>query len=234
MTQELNIPKHIAIIMDGNGKWARSKLLPKNVGHKKGAAAAEKMIKACKELGVEFLTLYAFSTENWNRPKEEVDNLISLFRQYIKEKMPQLVEQNIKVQFIGSRDRLPVDIQASMQHMEMISINNPFTLIMAVSYGSRDDIRTAALNFAKRLYDNDRNPTEADISSFDSFLSTYSIPDPDLLIRTGGEIRVSNFLLWELSYTELYFTPVLWPEFGQNDLIHAIKEYSRRERKYGS
>jgi undecaprenyl diphosphate synthase len=229
----LTIPKHIAIIMDGNGKWSKSKLLPKNIGHKKGANSAENVIIACKKLGVQYLTLYAFSSENWQRPKEEVEYLMELFKEYLEINLPKLIEQGIKVKFIGDRWRLSSRLQESMVKAEKSSVNGQFILIIAISYGARDEIRQAAVDFIKDIYTKKINLANLDRNDFDKYISTYDIPDPDLLIRTGGETRISNFMLWQLSYSELYFTSKLWPDFGENDLLEAIHNYSQRNRRYG-
>ncbi len=225
-----HVPNHIAIIMDGNGKWAKSRFLPKNMGHRKGVEAAEKIIKACQKLRVKYLTLYAFSSENWHREKEEVNYLMELLKDYLNNNIPKLIEQGIKVKFIGERDKLSQEIRDLMANAEEKSNDNDFTLVVAISYGGRDEIRQAALNFAKAILTEKSNLNKED---FDKYLYTYGIPDPDLLIRTGGEIRISNFLLWQLSYSELYFTDRLWPEFTEKDLIEAIDDYQKRVRKFG-
>jgi undecaprenyl diphosphate synthase len=230
---EQKAPKHIAIIMDGNGKWAKSKFVPKNIGHKKGAETAEKIINACKKLEVKYLTLYAFSSENWHRPKEEVKYLMDLLEDYLKNHLPKLIEQGIKVRFLGNRDALSENIKALMSNAEEISKNFDFTLLIAISYGSRDEIREAAIEFAKDLKAKDLDPSKVDKIEFDKYLYTHGIPDPDLLIRTGGELRLSNFLLWQLSYSELYFTDKTWPDFSEQDLIEAINVYKTRTRRYG-
>ncbi|WP_039456846.1 isoprenyl transferase [Candidatus Jidaibacter acanthamoebae] len=229
----LTPPKHIAIIMDGNGKWAKAKLLPKNLGHKKGAEAAEKIIKACRKMGVEYLTLYAFSSENWQRPEEEVKYLMNLLKDYLINNISKFIKEGIKVKFIGERTNLSTKIQELIDKAEKESMNNTFTLIIALSYGGRDEIRQAALNFAHYIQQENKNIKEIAKEEFDQFLYTNNIPDPDLLIRTGGEYRISNFLLWQLSYSELYFTDKLWPDFGEKELSEAINDYNKRTRRYG-
>ncbi|RZI47544.1 di-trans,poly-cis-decaprenylcistransferase [Rickettsiales endosymbiont of Peranema trichophorum] len=228
MSQGWNVPQHVAIIMDGNSKWARSRLLSKTIGHRKGLYAVQKIVEIAKKIGVRFLTLYAFSIENWNRPSEEVEYLMSLFRSYLQRDVKRLIQNDVKIMFIGNRAMLSDDIQVMMKDAEHESINNTFTLIIAISYSGRDDIRRAAMMFAESIALNKDGH-----GPFESFLSTANVPDPDLLIRTGGEMRISNFLLWEISYTELYFTTVLWPDFKSEDFMDAIRVYSSRERRYG-
>lgn len=227
----LNIPNHIAIIMDGNARWAKKRLLPRVAGYKKGIDIAEKVIYQAMEAGVKYLTLFAFSSENWFRPKIEVEELMGLFRSYLKNVIPNIIKRDIKVIFIGERDKLDEDIKGMMKEVEDRSSNNKFNLILAVSYGGRDEIRTAAIEMAKYL--KDKKLSEYENSLFDSFINNLKIPDPDLLIRTSGEHRISNFLLWQIAYTELYFTDKLWPDFCQDDLHQAIISYSNRERRYG-
>jgi len=233
MEDNLIIPKHIAIIMDGNGKWAKSKSLPKNLGHKKGAEMALEIAKSCKKLGVNYLTLYAFSSENWGRPKQEVDYLFDLFQNHLQSNVNKLIQEDVKIVFIGNRDKISKDIRSMMNEAEEKSKANSFTLIIAFSYGSRDDIRSAAFNFAQDVIANNHDLSKLDRDYFDRFISTSKFPEPDLLIRTGEEVRLSNFLLWELSYSELYFTKILWPDFTENDLKQAILDFSQRERRYG-
>jgi undecaprenyl diphosphate synthase len=227
MLENIKIPKHIAIIMDGNGRWAKSKVLPKAAGHKKGAQVANEVVKYCKSFGVEYLTLYAFSSENWHRPKEEVDDLMNLLRSYLKKDINELIKEDVRIRFIGNREVIAPDIVELMVKTEELSKNNKFNLILAISYGSRDEIRNAALNFAKNFN------KDSKLEDFDEYLYTKDIPDPDLLIRTSGEYRISNFLLWQLAYAELYFADVLWPAFGKEELIKAIESYSMRDRRFG-
>lgn len=211
--------------MDGNRRWAERCGLPVSFGHRKGAQAAKQVVLDCKELGVEFLTLYTFSMENWNRPEAEVINLMALLREYLKTDVKELLKHDVRLMFIGDTSRLDIDIQDTMRTLEAESESNKFTLILAISYGSRDEITRAATKFAQQYQSGARN--------FEEYLYTAGIPDPDLLIRTSGEMRISNFLLWQIAYTELYFTEVLWPDFTKSDLLLALSAYAARQRRYG-
>ncbi len=230
-------PKHIAIIMDGNGRWAKQKMLPKNLGHRYGAKAAEKIIKACKELNIKYLTLYAFSSENWQRPKAEVNNLMMLLKSYLKDNISKILSNGVKILFIGDHSELDIEIQNLMQDaIEKSTNNSDLTLILAISYGGRNEIRHAAFEMLKYAISNNfdkESLKQLPNNFFDRFMVMNNIPDPDLLIRTGGEHRISNFLLWQLAYTELYFTDKLWPDFDEIDLKLAIKNFANRERRYG-
>ncbi|MBS0236351.1 MAG: di-trans,poly-cis-decaprenylcistransferase [Proteobacteria bacterium] len=228
-------PKHIAIIMDGNGRWAARRNLLKAMGHRAGAEAAEKVCRHCKKLGIPYLTLYAFSSENWDRPQAEVATLMDLLREYLKDKAPKLVQEGVRLLFIGKHDKLPTDIVSMMRTLEARSAHNQFTLIMAISYGGRDEIRAAALAMVSDHVRHGKSPTNTKLEEFDQYIQTneLGIPDPDLLIRTSGEKRISNFLLWQLAYAELYFAEKAWPDFDEQDLEQAIAEYMKRERRYG-
>lgn len=226
----LIIPRHIAVIMDGNGKWAAKRSLPKEVGHKKGAEAARDIVSSCQRLGVSYLTLYVFSSENWLRPQAEIDGLMGLLRQYLKQDVKKLVKENVRLRFIGNRTRLASDIREQMENAERQTKGNEFQVVLALSYGAREEIREAAVAFARDVAAG-KIPAGGEL--FDGYMSTYGIPDPDLLIRTGGEYRISNFLLWQLSYSEFYFCDTLWPDFSEADLVKAISSYSQRERRYG-
>ena len=230
----MNIPQHIAIIMDGNGRWAKERLLPRNMGHKKGSEVAELITKYCRDIGVKSLTLYTFSMENWNRSQEEVNALMALLREYLHSRVDQLIKDGFRVSFIGERDMLPDDIVSAMKEAEELSIANSFHLVLAISYSGRKEI-VAAMNemCRERAALGDEGAITAEY--FGKFLSSYKlgVPDPDLLIRTGGEYRLSNFLLWQSAYSELYFTDKYWPEFGKDDLLAAIAEFNKRERRYG-
>jgi undecaprenyl diphosphate synthase len=219
--------------MDGNGRWAKSHHLPKSAGHKKGAAAAKTICRACKKAGVKYLTLYAFSSENWLRPEDEVKDLMNLLRTYLKNDIAELTKENVKVRFIGNRSTLDSDLQKLMIDCEESSKDNDFTLILAISYGSRDEIRLAAVNLAQDALNKKVDLNKVDNNLFSSYLDTHEIPDPDLLIRTSGELRISNFLLWQCAYSELYFTNQLWPDFNEKSLESAIDEYSKRDRRFG-
>lgn len=230
---DLKIPLHLAVIMDGNGRWAKKHHLPKSAGHKKGANAAKSLVKHCQSLGIKYLTLYTFSSENWQRPKDEVNYLMDLLRTYLRNDLQELLKENVRLRFIGNKQSLPIDIHQDIMRIEHESKDNDFNLIMALSYGSRDEIRTAAFSFAKDIIEKKIDINSLPSTEFDKYLSTADIPDPDLYIRTSGEYRVSNFLLWQIAYSELYFTDVLWPDFNEQDLLNALKDYSKRERRYG-
>jgi undecaprenyl diphosphate synthase len=229
MAPKIKIPTHVAIIMDGNGRWATKRGLPRIEGHVEGVKAAERTIEAAKELGIKYLTLYAFSTENWYRPPEEVNFLMELLRDYLKEKLPTFLEKDIRVSFIGRRDRIPKDTLEWMEKVEKETKRcRSIEVFVAVDYGGRDEI-VRAVN--KIIKEGDRQITE-NLLRQHLDIPPY-VEDPDLLIRTGGEKRISNFLLWYISYTELYFTPVLWPDFNKEHLLEAIRDYSQRVRKFG-
>lgn len=225
-----SLPIHIAIVMDGNGRWATARKLPKKIGHKKGAANAKQIALDCKDLGIKYLTLYAFSSENWHRPQDEVQDLMNLLREYLKSDAKELVSNNIRLKFIGDIASLDKDIQDSIKRIEEESKHHQFTLVLAISYGGRDEIRNAAVRFAIDVQNDNIAPN---VESFDKYLYTSDIPDPDLFIRTSGEYRVSNFLLWQIAYSELYFTNILWPDFNKAELIKAIENFSLRDRRYG-
>ncbi|MDJ1257843.1 MAG: polyprenyl diphosphate synthase [Candidatus Midichloria sp.] len=231
MLNKLIIPNHIAIIMDGNGRWAKQRMIPKKLGHRQGMVTAEKIVEECKKIGVNYLTLYAFSLENWLRKDEEVNDLMHLLRDYLNNRIGELVDSGIRLIFIGNRKLLPTDIQQKMVEVENISKQNAFTLIMAISYGARDEIQRAAYNMADYIVHNKINKVPNDM--FERFINPFNIPDPDLLIRTSGEQRLSNFLLWQLAYSELYFIEKFWPDFDKNDLLKAIEDFTLRERRYG-
>ena len=228
------IPTHIAIIMDGNGRWAKSKFLPASAGHKKGANVAKNITRACKKLGVSYLTLFAFSSENWNRPKDEVEYLMNLLREYLKSDINELIQEDIKIKIIGDKSKLDKDIITLIDQVEEESKNNSFTLVLALSYGSRDEIRTAAFRMHEEIISSNLEASMLAPEYFDQFLYTKDIPDPDLLIRTSGEQRISNFLLWQIAYSELFFTNILWPDFSEKDLINAYEEFKKRDRRFGA
>ena len=228
-----NIPRHIAIIMDGNRRWAKKRGLPKILGHKQGIKTIQNIVKYSQNIGVKYLTFYAFSLENWQRPKVEVDGLMQIFREYLNNDIKSLIENNTRVIFIGQHDKLEADIRKAMKDVEEASSTNNFYLIIALSYGSTDEILSAAVKFSK-LYDEEKhNNTEKIRNLFGTIINPHNIPNPDLLIRTAGEQRLSNFLLWQLAYTELFFTSKLWPDFNKNDLMDAIEDFNKRERRYG-
>lgn len=229
-----NIPQHIAIIMDGNGRWASKKGLPRLMGHKKGAEVVKEISRAAGELGVKFLTLYAFSTENWNRSKEEVDGLMGLLRQYLKDDFKEIQEKDVCIRFIGERYMLASDIVDKMAKIEEDTANNKsMTLCIALSYGSRQEILNAVKKTAELVKNGDISTDNIDIKMFSDMLYTKDIPDPDLVIRTSGEQRISNYLLWQIAYSEFFFTDTFWPDFEKSELENIINMFASRERRYG-
>lgn len=225
---------HIAIIMDGNGRWAKKQGLPRSVGHKKGAEIVKEIAKAANERGVKFLTLYAFSTENWGRPKDEVETLMSLLRQYLKSDLSELKKNNIRIRFIGERNMLDADIVQNMHKLERETKDNSgLCLCLAISYGARQEIVQAAQKLASLIKNGDLSESDVDIQNFSAMLYTHEMPDPDIVIRTSGEQRISNFLLWQAAYAELFFTNTLWPDFSAQELDNIIEQFKSRERRYG-
>lgn len=228
------LPRHIAVIMDGNGRWARKQGFARVKGHEKGVGAVRATVEAAAELGIKFLTLYAFSTENWNRPKHEIDALMRLLVKSIHNEMKTLMENNIRLKTIGNFGALPVKSQQELSKaINKTSGNTGLTLVLALSYSSRWEILEATRGIARRVASRELIPEEIELSVFTSHLSTHGIPDPELLIRTSGEYRISNFLLWQIAYTELYFTPTLWPDFTKDEFYRAILDYQHRERRFG-
>ena len=226
--------QHIAVIMDGNGRWAQKRGLPRAAGHKKGAETVKEIAKAANERGVRFLTLYAFSTENWQRPKDEVKTLMDLLRQYLKSDLAELHKHGIRIRFIGERYMLDKDIVESMEQLEQNTADNKgMTLILAISYGSRQEIVAAVRKVAAMVKKGDISESDVDIDLVSGMLYTKGVPDPDILIRTSGEQRISNYLLWQLAYAELFFTKTLWPDFTPNELGEIIDNFYLRERRYG-
>ncbi len=231
---EKKIPQHIAIIMDGNGRWAAARNLPRREGHRAGAGSVEECLKACGDLGVKYLTLYAFSSENWKRPEAEVTALMALLAFFLKEKTPSLMKNNIRLQVIGHFARLPQKNQKQLRDtIEKTKNNDGLTLVVALSYGSREEIVDAARRLMEEAKAGSINPADLDTETFSRYLYTAAMPDPDLLIRTSGECRVSNFLLWQISYAEIVITETLWPDFRREHLEDAIAEYQRRHRRFG-
>lgn len=228
------VPKHIAIIMDGNGRWAKKKGFLRAIGHENGVTSLRRACLACAELGVEYLTVYAFSTENWNRPKFEVNALMSLMVSSLRRELKFLQENNTRLEAIGRVENLPKNCQKELKEvMEKTKNNTATVLTVALSYGSKEEIISATKEIAAKVAQGDLNIDEIDEQSFDNYLYTAKKPNPDLLIRTGGEQRVSNYLLWQIAYSELYFSDKLWPEFDEEDLHQAIYDYQNRERRYG-
>jgi len=228
------LPKHIAIIMDGNGRWAKAKGLPRLEGHRRGVEVAEEIITAVNDLKIPFLTLYAFSDENWHRPKEEVDTLMGLLEWFLKSRQEKMLKNGIRFRTIGDTQKLPESVQKVIaETMEVTAKGKALTLILALSYGARTEIINAVNKLIKK---GAPSPLEGEgwgEGALSKYLDTRDFPDPDLLIRTSGEYRLSNFLLWQLAYTELYFTKTMWPDFAEADLKKALEEYSKRERRFG-
>ncbi len=234
MNQLPDIPKHIAIIMDGNGRWAKMHGLPRAQGHRAGAESVREAIDACKELGVEYLTLYAFSSENWNRPEAEVAGLMLLLEKFLTSKLDDLMKQNVRLHAIGQLDRLPASTLAILNDViEKTNNNSSLTLTLALSYGSREEITSATKRIAEKIKDGLLQPDQITNEIVSQHLYTAEMPDPDLLIRTSGEMRVSNFLLWQISYAEIVIFDKFWPEFRQGDVFAAVAEYQKRHRRYG-
>ena len=228
------VPVHIAIIMDGNGRWAKKRGYIRTLGHTKGVDAVRDTVEAAVELGVKYLTLYAFSTENWNRPKYEIDALMTLLVNSVNKERKTFMDNNIRLQAIGDLKSLPAKSNKELlKAIEYTSGNTGLSLVLALSYSSRWEIIDAMQKIALQILSGEIKPGEITAESFHAYLATSSIPDPELLIRTSGEYRVSNFLLWQIAYTELYFTPTLWPDFSKEEFYKAILEYQSRERRFG-
>lgn len=229
-----SLPTHVAIIMDGNGRWAKLRNLPRVEGHRHGVESVRAVVKAAGELGIKYLTLYAFSVENWNRPQDEVDTLMKYLAKYLKTEADELQKNNVKLDVIGQIYRLPEFVQTQLKKtMAALSKNNGLTLILALSYGGRTEIVDAVRKIATKVKQGLIEPEEINAQVFAQHLYTANYPDPDLLIRTSGELRISNFLLWQISYTELVVTPTLWPDFRKADFYAALEEYARRHRRFG-
>ena len=233
-TTKLQPPRHIAIIMDGNGRWAKSKGMPRTYGHMQGAKNVEVICEEAYNMGIKYLTVYAFSTENWNRPQDEVDALMKLLRNYMKTCLKTAAKNDMKIRVIGDKTRLDEDIRTKIEELEESTKNNGgLNFQIAINYGSRDEMRRAIVNLAKDCVEGKVNPDDISESLFDTYLDTHDIPDPDLMIRTSGEQRLSNYLLWQLAYAEFYFTDVPWPDFSKEELVKAIEQYNKRDRRFG-
>ena len=229
-----NLPRHVAVIMDGNGRWAKSRHLPRIEGHRRGADSAREIIRTAGELGIKYLTLYGFSAENWNRPKDEVDALMKYLVHYLKTETKDLNKNNVRLEVIGQIHRLPDTVQEHLaKAIATLSKNNGLTLVMALSYGSRLEIVDAVRQIAEKVKAGKLDPGDITESVISDHLWTRLLPDPDLLIRTSGEMRLSNFLLWQISYAELVITPTLWPDFKKPQFIAALEEYAKRHRRFG-
>jgi len=229
-----NLPAHLAIIMDGNGRWAKKRLLNRINGHEKGAETVRTVLRTCREIGISYLTLYAFSTENWQRPKAEVEALMILLKKFLHSEQKEMIENDIRLRVIGQIDRLPATVQDALQQtMSATRDNTGMTLILALSYGGRAEIIRMVQKVAKKIKHGeiDLNAITAELVADN--LYTREIPDPDLLIRTSGEMRISNFLLWQIAYAEIFVTPTLWPDFSRDELLEILKEYQNRDRRFG-
>ena len=230
----MNVPQHVAIILDGNGRWAKSKGMPRNYGHAQGSKNVERICEEAWRLGIKYLTVYAFSTENWKRPQDEVDALMNLLRRYMKTCLTTAAKNDMKVRVIGDITRLDEDIRSRILELEEATKNNGgLNFQIAINYGSRDELVRGIRRLAQDCVDNKQDPAEITEAVIERYLDTHGIPDPDLLIRTSGEQRLSNFLLWQLAYTEFYFTDVHWPAFTKEELIKAIEQYNKRDRRFG-
>ena len=230
----LNIPNHVAIILDGNGRWAKKRFMPRNYGHMQGAKVVEQICEDADSIGIKYLTVYAFSTENWNRPQDEVEALMKLLRNYLKDCIKRANNNNMRVRVIGEKSRLSDDIRSKIEELEECSKNNTgLNFTIALNYGSRDEIVRAVREISKDVKDGKISESDIDDKMISDYLDTRGIPDPDLLIRTSGEERLSNFMLWQLAYAEFYFTDTLWPDFDKESLKEAIRYYNGRERRFG-
>jgi undecaprenyl diphosphate synthase len=229
------LPRHVAVIMDGNGRWAKKKGLDRIAGHRKGVESVRDVVRTSRELGIKWLTLYAFSEENWKRPKYEVKALMNLLNRYLKAELNEMLENGIRLACIGQTEKLPPDVQRTLwQIIEKTAHNKEMTLTLALSYGGRQEIVEAAKNMLRDIEKNRLNVKQITEERLSKYLYTSDIPDPDLLIRTSGEYRISNFLLWQIAYTEIYITPTLWPDFHKERYLEALLDYQKRERRFGS
>ncbi|WP_130836566.1 isoprenyl transferase [Lachnoclostridium sp. Marseille-P6806] len=232
--QERQIPRHVAIIMDGNGRWAKKRGLPRTMGHAQGARVVEQILEDAKDMGIRYLTVYAFSTENWSRPAAEVKALMNLLRTYMKTSLAKCAKNNVCIRVIGDKSKLDEDLQASIAELEKETADNDGTgFQIAINYGGRDELVRAARRLAAAAAEGTLRPGEISEQSISDALDTAGIPDPDLLIRTCGELRISNFMIWQSAYTEYYFTETAWPDFTRAELERAVEAYQRRERRYG-
>jgi undecaprenyl diphosphate synthase len=228
------LPAHVAIIMDGNGRWAKKHLLSRIKGHEKGAEAVRTVVRACRELGIAYLTLYAFSTENWQRPQKEINALMTLLVKFLKSEQKELAENDIRLAVIGQLERLPDKVQQELRKtIDLTRRNSALQLNLALSYGSRAEIIRMAQQIAHKVKNTELEPEAISAQTIADHLYTKDIPDPDLLIRTSGEMRISNFLLWQIAYAEIYVTPTYWPDFSKEEFVKILKDYQKRERRYG-
>jgi len=233
-TNFMQIPGHLAIIMDGNGRWAEQRRLPRILGHRKGVETVQAVVDECLQLGIRYLSLYAFSSENWGRPKEEVEALMGLLGSFLKKELSQLHSRGIRLVAIGELERLPKSIRKILQDiMQQTAKNDRMVLNLALSYGSRNELVRAVRKLGHKIAEGRVHPDAITDAEIKAALDTHEMPDPDLLIRTSGEMRVSNFLLWQIAYAELYFTETLWPDFSRDELMRALNEFSNRQRRFG-
>ncbi len=234
ITEDLIIPGHVAVILDGNGRWAQKRGLPRSMGHREGSRTLERIVEDAARLGIGYFTIFGFSTENWKRPAQEVGALMQLFRYYCGRLLDVASANNIRVRMIGERSRFDDDIVAGIDRLETeTAANTGMTFVFAVNYGARDEIRRAAVRMMKDAGNGELDPDLVTEDTIASYLDTAGMPDPDLLIRTSGEMRLSNFLLWQCAYTEIYVTDCLWPDFDRDELLRAIEAYNHRERRFG-
>lgn len=234
-TIDLNrLPRHVAIIMDGNGRWALKRKQPRLFGHKAGAQSVQNIVETCREIGIKYLTLYAFSSENWRRPEQEVNGLMTILKNYLESELPRMQKNDIRLMSIGDRQKLPLAVRESLEKViKATSGNSKLTLNLALSYGGRDEIVRAVRAISTRCLLGEITPEQVSDQTISENLDTCCMPDPDLLIRTGGEARLSNFLLWQVSYAEIYFTETMWPDFRKEVFFKALLEYQSRERRFG-
>lgn len=232
--EKLNIPNHIAVIMDGNGRWAKKRLMPRNFGHRAGGKTLEQILSDADELGVKYLTVYAFSTENWKRSETEVNGIMNILRKYLVDSVERSMKNNVRIRIIGDRTALAPDIVEKIDNLEgKTKENDGINFTIAINYGGRDEIRRAVSRIANDIQEGRLSPEAVDEQLISGYLDTCELPDPDLLIRTSGEMRMSNYMIWQLAYTEFYFTDVLWPDFDRNELVEAIRYYNGRDRRFG-
>ncbi len=232
--EELNIPEHVAIIMDGNGRWAKKRMMPRGMGHKKGADVVEQLCEDADDLGIRYLTVYAFSTENWKRSEEEVSGIMNILRKHLLGSIDRSVKNNMRVRVIGDKSGLAEDLQDTIRTLEEKTAHcTGLTFTIAINYGGRDELTRAARKLAQLAASGELKPEEIDEARISDSLDTAGVPDPDLLIRTSGEMRISNYMIWQLAYTEFYFTDCLWPDFNKEELIRAIRYFNGRERRFG-
>ena len=230
----MNIPNHVAIILDGNGRWAKKRMMPRQYGHAKGAQVVEQICEDAWNMGIKYLTLYPFSTENWNRPDSEVKILMDIFSKYMVDKLQKVGQKNMKIRFIGERSRLDKAMIEKIENLEESTKDNTgLNFTVALNYGSRDEMVRAMRKMAAEIKEGKLEPEDITEEKYNTYLDTAELPDPDLLIRTSGEQRLSNYLLWQLAYTEFYFTDVMWPDFNKEELAKAVEWYANRDRRYG-